>query len=171
MAEGLLRHQLATRGIDGVTVTSAGFRSDGIPPTDEAVLVMAERGIDISEHHSSRVDVERLRAADLVVAMARMHIREALVQGPDVLAHTFTLKELVRRGQEAGPRADGEEIMAWLGRMGGERAPIDYLGDKGADDIADPVGQPMRVYKKTAKELERLISGLVELVWPGSETP
>lgn len=166
MAEGLLRHHLTARGLEDVAVSSAGFKSTGMPATDEAVLVMAERGVDISEHQSRRVEVERLRAADLVLAMARLHVREALVQSPDLLSHTFTLKEIVRRGDDVGGREPDEDLATWLKRLGTDRGPINVLGDARADDIADPVGSPVRTYKKTAKELDRLLSRLVELAWP-----
>jgi protein-tyrosine-phosphatase len=166
MAEGLLRHRLAAQGLAAV-VSSAGFRSAGVPATDDAVIVMAERGIDIGQHRSRKADVELLAEADLVLAMARLHVREAMVLAPDLLGRTFTLKEIVRRGEATGPREPGEDLATWLKRLGADRVPAGYLGDSRTDDIADPVGMPMRTYKKTAKELDGLLGRFVEVAWPG----
>ena len=89
-------------------MSSAGLLTDGQPATDTAVDTLAERGIDIDEHRSRRISSDLLGRADLVVGMTREHVREAAVLRPDLYDRTFTLKELVRRGRQAGPRADGE---------------------------------------------------------------
>jgi protein-tyrosine phosphatase len=167
MAEGLLRQRLAERGLDAdVGVSSAGFLSEGRPATEAAVLVMAGRGVDISAHVSRKAEQDLLRRADLVLAMARIHVREALVDAPDLLDRTFTLKEIVRRGEETGPRAPDETLPAWFTRISGGRTATVYLGDASVDDIADPVGLPMRTYKKTAKEIDGLLERFVALAWP-----
>src|SRR5262245_33222273 len=102
MAEGMLREKLRARGVDA-TVSSAGLSFDGRPATDEAVEVAAGYGIDI-EPHRSRMLRRDMLAADLVIAMERMHLREAVVIESSVLARCFTLKELVRRAPYSSPR-------------------------------------------------------------------
>jgi hypothetical protein len=98
--------------------------------------------------------------------MARTHVREALVDAPDLLDRAFTLKEIVRRGDEAGAREPDEELSTWLKRISGDRVATAFLGDSPADDVADPVGLPVRTYKKTAKELDKLLERFVALAWP-----
>lgn len=164
MAEGLLREKLARRGIDA-EVSSAGLISDGTSATDTAVTTMADRGIDIDDHRSRRIRSEMLEEADLIVAMTREHVREVAVMRPDLYEVTFTLKELVRRGEEAGPRASGEALGPWLTGLHAARSPRDHLGASLVDDVADPVGQGPRVYEITADELDDLTSRLVDLLW------
>jgi len=165
MAEGLLRHTLAERGLD-VGVSSAGLLTEGQPATDTAVDTLAERGIDLDGHRSRRISPEVLGRADLIVGMTREHVREAAVMRPDLYERAFTLKELVRRGRRTGPRPAGEPVGAWLSRLASGRAPRDHLGASALDDVADPVGQGERVYEQTADELEDLTTALVDLLWP-----
>ena len=60
-------------------------------------FVLAGRGLDISSHRSRTMSRQLLAEADLVVGMAREHVREAVLAVPDLWARAFTLKELVRR--------------------------------------------------------------------------
>jgi protein-tyrosine-phosphatase len=164
MAEGLLRGKLRARGVDA-TVSSAGLSFDGRPATDEAVEVAGSYGIDI-EPHRSRVLRRELLEADLVITMERMHLREAVVVDRDVLERCFTLKELVRRGEEAGPRRADEDLTAWLRRVGEDRRLIELLGESEDDDVADPYLQTIGEYKKTGQELDDLVTRLVDLAFP-----
>ena len=85
---------------------------------------------------------------------------------PDLYERAFTLKELVRRGRQAGSRPDGESVDNWLSGLARGRSPKDHLGASSIDDVADPVGQGERVYEQTADELEDLTTALVDLLWP-----
>ena len=75
---------------------------------------MAARGLDITGHRSRRITPDLLAGPDLIVGMAREHVREAVVLRPELYARTFTLKELVRRGSEVGRPARREPIDDWL---------------------------------------------------------
>ncbi|HEY9556191.1 MAG TPA: hypothetical protein VIR58_05620, partial [Acidimicrobiales bacterium] len=106
--------------------------------------------------------------ADLVVGMAREHVREVAVLDPGALARTFTLKELVRAGAAIGHRRPDEALDAWLRRAGAGRRK-DLLVGVGHDDsydIEDPVGRGRDDYEITADELDGLLARLVELAWP-----
>jgi protein-tyrosine phosphatase len=165
MAEALLRSALATRGVEA-SVSSAGLFRGGVPASPGSVRAMALRGIDIDEHRSRTVSEELLGSADLVVGMARLHVREAVVALPDVWPRAFTLKELVRRGNDAGARAAGQPFDEWLARLHEGRRRADLIGDDPEDDVADPVGGPDRLYLATAAELEHLVTRLVDLAFP-----
>jgi protein-tyrosine-phosphatase len=103
--------------------------------------------------------------ADLVIGMARSHVREAVaLAGPAVVNRAFTLKEIVRRGEERGGRAAGEPVDAWLARLAAGRRINDLLGDSDADDVADPIGGPRRHYERTATELDDLTARLARLL-------
>jgi len=166
MAEALLGDLLVRRDVDA-TVSSAGLLSDGQPATETAVETMAGRGLDITDHRSRRLSSAMLGSSDLVIGMTREHLREAAVLRPDLYDRTYTLKELVRLGSEQGPRAAGEGLEAWLGRLHRGRDPRQHLGASALDDVADPVGQGSRVYEQTADELADLTRALADLLWPG----
>ncbi len=164
MAEALLRGHLSDRGIDA-DVSSAGLISDDTPATGTAVDTMAARGLDIEGHRSRRIRPDMLDDADVIVAMTREHLREVAVMRPDLYEVTFTLKELVRRGEDAGPREGDESLADWLAELHAERKPRDHLGAAAMDDVADPVGQGPKVYEITADELDDLTTRLVDLLW------
>ena len=85
---------------------------------------------------------------------------------PEAWPRAFTIRELVRRGQQAGARAPGEPVRDWLARVAGDRGRRDLLGNSPADDVADPAGGPLHGYQATADLLDRLTRDLVELGWP-----
>ena len=97
--------------------------------------------------------------------MAREHVRHAVVTAPDTWPRAFTLKELVRRGEEIGPAKPGEPLADWLARVheGRERAAL--LGESPVDDVADPMGGPPQAYADTAALLDELMGRLVGLCW------
>jgi low molecular weight protein-tyrosine phosphatase len=163
MAEGLLRRSLARAGVVAM-VHSSGLLPGGVGATAEAIATVGDRGVDISGHVSRTIDDEMVRDADLIICMARLHVREACAAHRAPLNRTFTLKELVRRGEQIAPRAAGEPVAAWLARAGAGRRPADLLGASDADDVADPVGRPRAVYEDTADELEDLLDRLAALL-------
>lgn len=166
MAEALLRHHLG--GTQDVRVSSAGRHPGGMPATDHGQATMAARGLDLSGHTSRQLDRAMLAQADLVLGMAREHVREAVVLDPAAIAKTFTVKELVRAATAVGPRHDDEPLAAWLARVGeGRRRDILLgVGHDDAFDIEDPIGRARRDYEQTADELDHLLAVLVELAWP-----
>jgi protein-tyrosine phosphatase len=167
MAEVLLRRRLAAAGED-VAVRSAGLHPSGAPATAEAIDVMARRGLLLEGHRSHQVTPEDIGAADLVIGMAREHVREAAVIDSDAFTRTFTLKELVAAGRVHGGRAPGEPLDDWLARISVGRRRQSLLGASYDEvfDVADPVGHPIEDYEVTAHELEALLDELVGLVWP-----
>ncbi|MEZ5143956.1 MAG: hypothetical protein R2726_15770 [Acidimicrobiales bacterium] len=165
MAEAMLRARLAARGV-AASVSSAGTATEDRPASDEVLELLAPRGLDGSGHRSRLIEPVLLGDADLVLAMARLHVRDATLVDPSVFGRTFTLKELVRRGTATGPRGADERLASWLARVGDDRLPTALLGDSPADDLADPVGRRFAVFKKLAAELDDLLDALVDLAWP-----
>jgi protein-tyrosine phosphatase len=75
MAEALLRQALAARGIDSVTVASAGTGAwEGAPVSEGAYLVGLEHGLDLSEHRARLLTRDLVREADLVLTMSGHHL-------------------------------------------------------------------------------------------------
>ncbi len=169
MAEVLLRRRLAEAGVEA-SVSSAGLHPEGRPATVHGVEVMAARGLDLSAHRSRRIDAGLVASADLIVAMAREHVREVAVLDYGALARAFTLKELVRLASAKGARRADETLSDWLVRVGAGRRREDLVG-VGYDealDVDDPVGRGLADYEATAAELDALLARLVALVWPAA---
>jgi protein-tyrosine phosphatase len=166
IAEGLLRAELATRGIEA-SVDSAGLMPGGMPATTTALEVLAGRGIDLAAHRSRTLgdaDVD-LGGADLVLAMERRHAQEAALLVPDAKARTFTLVDLVRRAEAADARRPEEDLRAWARRLAAGRTTSDFVGF-GDDSIADPIGQPRATYETTAALLDDLLGRFLDRAWP-----
>lgn len=166
MSQYILQRDLDRRGVEA-TVTSAGLLRAGMPAADEVIELLDARGLDARGHLSRPIDPDMLAATDLVLGMAREHVREVVLMRPELFGRTFTLRELVRLGREHGPRRPGESLADWLARLGADRQPSDVLGASQVDDIADPIGHRFGVFKKTAVEIDDLTAELVAMAWPG----
>lgn len=100
MAEGLLKDMAEKKGIE-LNVTSAGiFAFDGQEVSRDAVHVMKEEGIDISQHRARIVHRELLESADLILTMSRSHKRELLRRYDFLNDKVYTLKEYVYQIEE-----------------------------------------------------------------------
>ena len=166
MAEALLRHRLDGTGVDA-HVSSAGLLYDGVEASTGSVVAMARRQIDLTGHRSRILSAAHLKGTDLVLGMARMHVREAVVLDRTQFGRIFTLKEFVRRAERAGARND-EAFDQWLGHVAAGRRTADLLGEDPVDDIDDPIGGPQRLYERTATEISGLIDRVVALGWSHS---
>ncbi len=164
MAAALLRRRLETAGVPG-SVSSAGLLTEGVPASPGAVKAMQARDIELGSHRSAVLDEATLADADLVLGMAREHVREAVVLLPEAWPRSFTLKELVRRGSEAGRRGAHERMADWLDRSHEGRDTAALMGSSTEDDIVDPIGMSDAAYEDTATELDGLLEQLVNLVW------
>ena len=75
MAEGLLRAVLPPGWHGEVKVSSAGTHAwNGQPAASLSVLVMQEKGIDISGHRARVVTPDIINGASLVVALTQPHM-------------------------------------------------------------------------------------------------
>jgi protein-tyrosine phosphatase len=168
MAAALLARRLAALSVT-VPVRSAGMISSGDPPHPEVISVMASYGIQIASHRSRIVYAADVASASLVLAMARDNLRHAVITEPRAWPRAFTLKELVRRGEQIGPRPHAEPLSRWLSRVHAGRERMSLLGDSLDDDVADPAGGPLRAYADTAGLLDQLVMRLAELGWGHGE--
>ena len=166
MAEVLLRRALEAQGTHAA-VRSAGALPGGVPASGGSVRAMARRGLVLDEHRSRQLLAEEVAAADLVLCMARSHARSSVVLHPPSWSRTFTLKELVRRGEAVGARRPGQPLDEWLAELGRGRQRAEMLGADPEDDVADPIGGPDSGYEATAALLEELVTRAVGLAFPG----
>jgi protein-tyrosine phosphatase len=162
MAAAILERRLAERGVDA-RVTSAGTRPWGAGATDDAISVMREMGLEISEHQNQSATRELVEQADLVLGMTRDHVSFAVTRDPGAAGRTFLVGELVRLGGEVGPRQASEPLARWAERAANARPPNRPLG-RAVDEIEDPVGEPVDVYRNTAAILDQRLSEIADLL-------
>lgn len=165
MSEALLRRRLDERGVDA-NVSSAGVATEDQPPTDEVIELMKARKLDVTGHRSRLLNPAIVAGSDLIIGMAREHVREVSILDPGAFPRTFTLTELVRLGEAAGPRTAEQPLADWLAALGDERTPAAHLTLTDADDVDDPIGRRFGVYKRVANELDDLTDRLVAVAWP-----
>jgi len=164
MAAALLDRRLTALGV-AASVRSAGILRTSHPVSPEVASVLARSGLDVSSHRSRVVSVEDLVASDLVLGMAREHVRHAVTVVPGVWPRAFTLKELVRRGEALGCRAPAEPVAAWLSRIHHGRSRSALLGESLDDDMPDPAGAEIQAYIAAEFNLGQLTTRLVQLCW------
>lgn len=161
MVAALLRSRLAGRA--PVQVRSAGLLAGGRSPDPTVADVMARHGLNAGGHQSRRLARPDIAAADLVITLARQHAREVVVLDRRSFGRTFTLRELVRRGERLGPRGESEALEDWLGRAHAGRAPTDLLAHDTTDDVADLRGANHPAFQATFDELVALCERAVVL--------
>jgi protein-tyrosine phosphatase len=165
IAAELLRMRVQDADPD-VVVESAGVREAAGLLDDGALLALEGRGVDLRLHQSRRLDAAMVTPATLVLGLEREHVREAVLLDPSAWPRTFTLKEIVRRGEAVGFRAPGESIEDWIARAHADRTQRDLLGSDPVDDVTDPYGGPPGGYEDAAEEIDDLVTRLVRLIWP-----
>src|SRR5262249_27657051 len=63
-------------------VQSAGLETaDGLPPTNQAVTVMKEIGLDVSRHRSRSLRKQDLKSFDLIIGMTPSIVSELYTMG------------------------------------------------------------------------------------------
>jgi protein-tyrosine phosphatase len=165
LAAAALRRQLVERGV-AATVVSAGLLLDGAPAAAGMRLAGAHLGLDLSGHRSRILGPGDVDAADLVVGMAREHVREVVLLAPQAWERSFTVKELVRKGRQIGERRADEGLVDWLARAAAGRRYADLAGMSGDDDVDDPIGGSQADFTAAAREIDVLAAELVALAWP-----
>ena len=120
MAGGLLKELLKDKGSYKIaTAGTASFK--GMPPTQEAIQVMSEQGIDVSAHRSSPLSNAMIEEADLILVMEKRHKEDILNRGFGARDEMHLLSEFGRTEKE------------------------DKLVDP---DVPDPIGKPLEFYRK-----------------------
>jgi len=140
MAEGIFKQLQKSSKFK---VHSAGINAlPGMPPTQEAILVMREYNIDISKHKSMLLSKALIDGADYIFVMTKQHLIFAINLSPSKKHSIFLLKEFAESNQPAKKNNQYR----------------DY-------EIIDPIGKDIECYRKIAKEIrENLIITLRRLI-------
>ena len=105
LAEAIARKVIVERGLTDVEATSAGTSAwDGAAPTDGALLVGMERGLDLSQHRSMTLTREIVRDTDLILAMGPHHLER--VEGLGGSGKAYLLTDYASRGANVKPVND-----------------------------------------------------------------
>ena len=133
MAEGVLREMLGRRS--DLRVVSAGLGAlDDVGPSEFAVRVMAERGLDISGFRSQSLTKELVERADFIFVMTGAQQETLQMLYPAAAEKTFLLREF-------------EEV-----ELGANK------------DIADPMGQPLEAYRRAREQIGRAMPNIVKFI-------
>ncbi|SFL17590.1 low molecular weight protein arginine phosphatase [Halanaerobium salsuginis] len=133
MAEYLLREITADSSNQSLEISSAGISAiSGSEANEKAAAVMAELGIDLSEHRSRNINEIELSQEDLILTMTRKHSRALILNHPDLADKIFTLKEF---------------------------ANDDHQIEK---DIQDPFGLSEEKYRSTREEIRTELKLMVK---------
>ena len=134
MAYGIMKKLLAEMEIRNIEIRTAGVMTvPGLLPTPECRQLLLKEGIDITMHRSSPLTSELIRKAALVLGMSSFHVQTALRMAEDARGKTFLLKQYA----------------------GGE-------GVKSNDQVQDPMGCTLDVYKKVFREIRSACKRLLK---------
>lgn len=153
-----------------VKISSCGTSAyPGEPPTAEALLVMRERGIDISAHRARALGDVSIDS--LMVAMEEGHLRR--------IAQTFEpsfkqsavlllkLAEAARVGRKRGKQIVGGSPLERLNSALEIYRELERNSDwesKEPYSVTDPMGMPKGVYEEVAKVLETAIGEIFSYI-------
>ena len=146
MAEVIARDLLVLAGHE-ITVISAGFLEPGWPAEREARRVAAQRGLDLDPHRSRQLDDALVDASDLILVMTRDHVLDLTSRWPGVATRTFALGEVALLTRSAPEAVTSEAWRQWATEAAGSDR-TELL--RGGADIADPMGQGVRAFRRTA---------------------
>jgi protein-tyrosine phosphatase len=164
MGAVLLQHRFDERGIEA-RVRSAGTMPWSSGVTDDARAAMEEYGLLVDGHGKQELTADMVEATDLVLGMTRNHVAYTVRRFPDARDRTFMVGELVRLGRDVGGRRPDESVRAWAARVSAARGGDGVHGRSG-DEVDDPAGEPLDVYRRTATLLDRSSTAIVELLTP-----
>ena len=121
--------------------------------------MLGQRGIDIGDHRSDKLTDDHVAAADLIVAMTRNHAWAVTARSAEARANTFLLGELARLIGEHGPQLDRADELRWIRQIDAARGGHMVMG-RIADEIDDPAGEQLDVYRRTADRIDAYLQRL-----------
>jgi protein-tyrosine phosphatase len=140
LAEGVFRAEVYLAGLqERIEIASAGTGSWHVdePPHKNSQAVALERGFSIADLRGRKIVKEDFAAFDYIVAMDRRNVADLQAIAPQGLAWKVTL--LMSFAADAGSDADVE-------------------------DVPDPYGMPIELYRETLNLCEAGARGLLTAI-------
>jgi protein-tyrosine phosphatase len=132
LAEVLLTHELRQRGLEDISVASAGIYSfPGNSPDPKMVEYLEGMGIPLQGHSARRITREDVDWADLILVMEQDHATAIAGMWPEAIEKVELL---------SGSISDGQAV----------------------DDIADPFGRSSYHYRLAQAQISIAIDALVK---------
>lgn len=157
MAELLLRDRLsAAQGTRTWQVSSAGVAArPGVGLHPLARRLLQRQAIDVDGFASRQLTTDLILSADLVLTAERSQRAAVVRLAPDAAGRTFTMRQFARLA-DPDPAAplDGPSLL---------RSALHHRGLRAAatpsdDDISDPVGGPLRGFRRCLESVEHTLS-------------
>ncbi len=146
MAQGLFESMLKEKAENenNYNILSAGISViPGMSPTPEAISVMFEQGINISQHKALQLQEDLVKKADLILVMSNTH--------KDYIKTKFTLAQ------------DKIYLLKKFAQVG-EFKSIQKTDEN--YEVVDPLGRPIEFYRIVARQLkenlEKILNKILE---------
>jgi protein-tyrosine-phosphatase len=139
--------------VPGLRVTTAGTHVvEGMPMSWRTRDAIAEFGAERTMHRSHQLNDTDVGAADVVICLAAEHVAYMRRTHPEAAAKTVTLRRLVRDL----PTATGATFAERVASLGLADVDLDP-----AEDVEDPAGGDLPVFRACARQIHDLIDVLV----------
>jgi protein-tyrosine phosphatase len=150
-ARSVMAGALLAEHLPGVRVTTSGTHViEGMPMSWRTRDAIAALGLPVPPHRSRQATAAELDGADVVLALARDHVRWMRRVHPLGAARTATLRRLVR-----DLAADHRPLADRLAELHLAEVELEEW-----EDVADPAGGDAEVFVATAREIAELVHAL-----------
>ena len=95
MAMALFRSKVEQQPGEWRVESAGNWALEGEPAAYKSRLVLAERGLDVSEHRARSVNKELLGSFNLILTMEKGHKEAIQVEFPDVADRLYMLSEMI----------------------------------------------------------------------------
>lgn len=161
MMELLLRDALVRSGSTPLLVSSAGTHAQpGLAAHPYAVRALAEHGVDATGWGATRLSLELVEGADLILTAAAEQRRDVVAMAPAAANRTFTLLDF-SAWLEAAPVAPGSDgAPDLLARAAaGRAAQPDGHPER---DLPDPMGRGLRHFRVCRRRVEAAVAPFLD---------
>ena len=163
MAEAFLKDKLINTTSE-IEVFSAGTNvKSNSGATKEAIKVMENFDIDLSNHTTHLLDKETVEKAELIVVMTRPHELSISKIQQQARNRTFLAGEIVRLGSLISKMEELPSFKSWVEELHSARGGHMTSGRAG-DEISDPFDKPLEEYEKVAMRLNGICEVLCKLL-------
>jgi protein-tyrosine-phosphatase len=143
---------LEDRAPDVRVVTAGTHVVEGMPMSWRTRDAIAELGAERAMHRSHQLNDADVEAADVIVCLAAEHVAYIRRTHPEAARKTVTLRRLVRDLPTAPGKTLAERVAA---------LHLDEVELEATEDVADPAGGDLPVFRACAREIYDLIDLLV----------
>lgn len=137
MAHWLMKKKIEDKKIKNIEVYSCGvFAYPEDMPTDAAIEVMEEYGVDLKKHRATQIQSSKIEKMDLILCMTYSQKYSVCQMYPELKDKVYTLKEYVKFDEK----------------------------DPSNIDISDPWGYEIQVYRLCAAIIDNCIDKLIPTI-------